>query len=119
MDYQQEKKRKEELKRLHEQNERENIKRKLIKDIERNIKTVMIGAISDMEEGFGVYWGHGEDKEKLDEDQLHDREIWETVRNNILNRGNKLIRASTDQISECIIAGVERYVYNFKFDNND
>ena len=118
MNYQEARKRKEELKKLHEHNEQENAKRKLVKDIEKHIRTVMIGALAQFEVEFGVYWGHGKEKENLDTEEAEDRQRWEKVRTAILNAGNGKIRAAADDISKYTVSPPQ-YNVTFVFDNKE
>lgn len=70
-----------------EQREQKNVeekhsKEKLTKDTIKKIKTTMIGAIASIEEHFEMYF----------EDENF-REIFEELREEILDKGNKQIRA--------------------------
>lgn len=112
--YQNIRRNKEEMQRLTEQNEGENLKRKLSQSIEKHFRTTMIGALADMEKEFGVYWGHGKDKVELTDEELEDRERWEKVRNSILDRGNKEARILLNELSEVNLIK-KKYEVNFKF----
>lgn len=106
-DYQEIKARKEEMKKLKVKADQEASKRKLSKDIERHLRTIMIGALAEFEEEFGVYWAHGKAEEDLNQEELEDRERWKKVRTNILNKGNNKVRASLDEISKYTISPPE------------
>lgn len=66
-------------------------KEKLTKVIETKMKTVMVGAISKVEEKFGYLWSHGSDKD-LDEDELIFKELFDELRSAIFDNGNNQIR---------------------------
>lgn len=113
IDYQKIKERKEELRRLQQFTEEEAAKRKLSKDVEKHLRTIMIAALAEFEEEFGVYWGIGKEENNLDPDEQEDRERWKKVRTNILNKGNNKIRASLEEISKYRISPPE-YKVEFK-----
>ena len=115
MNYQDVKRRNDEIKNLNRKNEEEAAKRKLLRDIEKHIRTVMIGALADMEAEFGVYWEHGKDKVELEDEQLEERERWEKVRNSILNRGNNKIRAINDEVNNKYVISNKVFEYTFTF----
>ncbi len=118
IDYQKIKERKEELRRLKQFTEEEAAKRRLSKDVEKHLRTIMIAALAEFEEEFGVYWGIGKDDNQLDPDEQEDRERWKKVRTNILNKGNNKIRASMDEISKYTISPPE-YKVEFNLDNKE
>lgn len=60
----------------------------LEKEIAKKITTTMIGSISDIEEFFGVLWDGQDSKEKVKM-----RQLFEKLREKILDRGNNQIRS--------------------------
>lgn len=59
----------------------------------KRLETTMIGALARFETSFGHLWGHHKDfDEKLSEKELYFDNIWQDLRNNILNHGNNQIR---------------------------
>lgn len=73
-------------------------KERLKKIAAKHTRTAFIGALSDFEEVFGYLWGHGEPEGYLTEQQERFAELWEEVRNSILDRGNKEIRSFAKEI---------------------
>lgn len=69
-------------------------KERFKKIVIRKLKTSFIGAISEFEIAFGQeLWGHGLSSESLTDVQRANKDKWEQVRTNILNKGNTQIRA--------------------------
>ena len=64
---------------------------KLKKNLEKRIRTTMIGAIAAIEEEFGRFWKN-EDGLPWSEDQTKVYEIFQSVRAQILDNGNNQIR---------------------------
>jgi len=75
-------------------------KKRLITNIEKKFKTLMIGALAAFEESFGEVWGHGNWPENPTEEQKIWRDEWEKVRTKILNSGNNQLRAALDEIAQ-------------------
>ena len=71
-----------------------------IRQLIKSIDTTMIGALSKFENVFGYLWGHykGPDEQLTDQEMYFDN-MWQDVRNNILNHGNKQKRVLQDKIS--------------------
>ena len=65
----------------------------LFKASKKKIQTTMIGALSTVEEHFGVLWGFELPEENLTPEQKHVKSIFEDVRAKILDRGNTQIRS--------------------------
>lgn len=88
-------------------------KEKLIDDIEKRLKTIMIGSISRFENTFGYLWNHGED---IDTDQ-HEffRRKWDDLRNDLLNHGNNQIRLAVDSMYDFFDNKDNKYKYSYKF----
>lgn len=87
----------------------ENIKALLIK----RFQTTMIGAIFEFEKTFGYLWGqHKTDEEDLTQRELEFNDLWNNVRNKILNNGNNQLRKTIADLSRN-----NNITYNYKFYN--
>lgn len=76
-------------------------KARLIKILEKKLKTSFIGALSQFEEFFGrALWGHGKDDEDRTQDEKEFYEMWQQCRTNILNNGNNQIRAIENELQQ-------------------
>lgn len=78
-------------------------KRNLSSNINKKIKTTMIGSLSKFEEFFGFLWGHGKKEHELTEEERRFRGIWDLARTEVLNNGNNQIRAITEELKHHII----------------
>lgn len=81
-------------------------KARLIRRIETNINTVMIGSLDAMERYFGKLWGQGLSNADKTDEQLEMTELKTRMRNEILNNGNSQKRAA--------IAAIEEYDVEWK-----
>lgn len=81
----------------------------------KRLKTVMIGSLSKMENSLGYLWGqHKNENELLTEQELYFDNVWQDVRNNILNHGNKQMRLLEEELSKILITKpIVRYNYRF------
>jgi hypothetical protein len=88
----------------------------LINLISKKIQTTMIGSLSRFETGFGHLWAHHKKhEEELTDQELYFDNIWQDVRNNILNHGNNQIRLATEDIRKAITNEPSiKYNYTFK-----
>ncbi len=75
-------------------------KLRLLKIIEKKFKTTFIGAISQIEQHFGYLWGHDERNFKLSEEEKEFKQIFDVVRNNILNNGNNQLRSIENELEQ-------------------
>jgi len=66
--------------------------KKLQKEIARKLRTCFIGDLARIEKFFGKYWGHGLSYDKLSPAQQKIYQLYQDLRTDILNAGNKLIR---------------------------
>lgn len=90
-------------------------KQKLRDEIEKKLKTTMIGAISSIEKHLGYLWGFGKNKqEQLTEDEEYFLNIWEEVRQEILDKGNSQKRAILDELPNYVVKW-NRYQYKIMF----
>ncbi len=77
----------------HDSNQR------LKKIIAKKLTTTFICALSEFETSFGYQlWGHGLPEEEITSTQKANKEKWEQVRTNILNKGNTQVRALTAEM---------------------
>ena len=90
-------------------------KRQLLNKMETRFKTIMIGSLSRIEDHLGFLWGDGND-EKLTEKQQNFLDIWESLRNEILNHGNYHLREGLDDIED-FFDTAEKYTYKFILSN--
>jgi hypothetical protein len=77
----------------------------LMYEIEKRIKTTMIGSLAKFEETFGYLW------EENGPDQNMYEDMWEETRNNILNHGNHQIRSAMKDLANYL------HDKNFKYNN--
>ncbi len=85
--------------------------RHLLNKLETRFKTVMIGSLSRIEDRLGFLWGHNKD-EPLTEQQEKFLDIWEDLRNDILNHGNHHSREGLDDVEE-FLQNQDEYTYKF------
>lgn len=81
----------------------------LLYSIQKKFQTTMIGSLARFEEVFGYLWENNHREREMFEDK------WEDVRNNILNNGNKQLRAALNEISEFLGHNPVKTKYNYKF----
>ncbi len=98
---------------LKSQKYNESSKRALIKILETKLKTSFIAPLSHFEENFGFLWGHGKKESELTPDELNYRVLWNSIRTNVLNNGNKQIRDMNNELSLYTVTW-NRYQLNFK-----
>lgn len=92
--------------------------RKILQDIEKRLKTVMIGGLSRFEDSFGYLWNiDGQPRNNQERELLAQ---WEEMRTELLNHGNNQIRAAMDELLEFInYKNKFTNSYNFVFKNED
>ena len=61
------------------------------KILRKKIETTMIGALSSIEDKFGFLWGNGQEEPLTDEQEIM-KDLYNTVRSEILDRGNNQAR---------------------------
>ena len=64
----------------------------LIKAIEKRFQTTMIGSLARIEDHFGFIWGH--DKEMISIEQSDNRNVWQDLREDILDHCNYQMRST-------------------------
>jgi hypothetical protein len=78
----------------------------------KRFQTTMIGALFEFEKAFGYLWGYNKELDNLTPQELKFNDIWEDVRNKILNNGNGQLRKAILDFSNN--NGLQtRYKYNF------
>lgn len=77
----------------------EDSKKRFDKILSTKVNTVMIGAIAAFEENFGFLWGKGKAFEELTKEELEFHELWQNVRNKVLNNGNNQLRALKNELA--------------------
>lgn len=68
--------------------------------METKIRTTFIGALDSIEKHFGRQWGFGLPNEQLSEREMAIAEVWNSLREEILNKGNAQLRAARLEIEE-------------------
>jgi hypothetical protein len=78
----------------------------------KRFQTTMIGALFEFEKYFGHLWGlHKDENQPLTKVEEDYRELWEDVRNQILNNGNNQLRKCLSDLNNTV-------KYNYKFYKN-
>lgn len=85
---------------------------KIIKDTEIRMRTIMIGALSRIEDSLGYLWNHGSEPETNNQKLFADK--WETLRLELLNHGNNQIRLASDDL-RYFFNKQNKYAYNYHF----
>lgn len=96
------KKLREQMKKTNEDKYKFSSKKRLLTNISKKFQTTMIGALSAFEKRFKHIWDR--------DDSL--RRLWEEARTEILDLGNKNLRAAEQEISEYTISW-DRYKTEF------
>lgn len=84
---------------------------------EKKFTTCFMNPICKFEENFGYLWGHNIENGKLTNEQKQLKIIWELVRKDILDNGNRQKRAMNSEIDLHQIS-FTGYRMEFKGDNN-
>ena len=88
----------------------------LMYEMEKRLKTTMIGALAKFEENFGYLW------EENGPDQQMYEDMWEDTRNDILNHGNHQIRSAMKELANHLynqnFKYNQKYHYKFYFKDN-
>ena len=89
----------------------------LMYEIEKRLKTTMIGALAKFEQNFGYLWEEDGPDQRMYED------MWEDTRNSILNQGNHQIRSALKELGEHLFKrGLnfnQKYHYKFYFNKDN
>lgn len=100
---------------LRQENKEKYIYNKIYKKFETTVKTVMIGAIADLEENFGELWGHGKDLNDRTEEELEEYRNFQAARESILDRGNRGIKIFKKELDRCNINDYNERPYKATF----
>lgn len=103
---------------LKSQKYNESSKEQLLKILETKLKTSFIAPLDFFETYFGVLWGHGKPVSELTAEEVKFREIWNEIRNNVLNNGNNQIRAVKNELAQYTVTW-NRYHLNLKVKEQD
>lgn len=82
------------------ENIQKSSKNRLKKIIEKKIMTTLIGSIALVEEYLGEFWGLGVPKEQLTKKEKQFLELWEELRQEMLDHGNHQKRAAMIEIEQ-------------------
>ena len=81
----------------------------------KRLRTTMIGCLSKFENVFGYLWGHYKsNNEPLTDQEIYFDNLWQDVRNNILNHGNKQLRILENEL-DMISRDKPKVKYHYKF----
>lgn len=79
---------------------KQNSKSLLKNSSSKRVKTTMIGALDVFEKYFGYMWGYGKNENELTREEAHNRLVWESARNAILDKGNNQIRLLEEEFGK-------------------
>lgn len=88
--------------------------------MEKRIQTTMIGALARIEKTFGDLWGQNKEG-NLTEEEENFADMWDYLRNDILNYGNNQIRQVKEDFYKYggLIKNQYRYTFNVRKDNRN
>lgn len=102
-----------------EENRQANLERqskdRLVKIIQKKMRTTFIGAVSAVEEVFGHLWGHNGVKSPSKTEQAN-AQLYNEVRGRILDIGNAQLRAIENELMQHTIVW-NRYNYELKMED--
>jgi len=103
-------------KKAHDGRINKDSKDRLKKIASKKCSTCFISALHEFESAFGKeLWGHDSPQEQLTDRQKSNKAIWEQVRKNILDKGNKQSRALNMEID---LHDIRFEGYNMQFGGN-
>lgn len=81
----------------------------------KKLETTMIGCLARFENTFGYLWAHHKSHNSdLTDNEIYFDNLWQDVRNNILNHGNNQIRALTNELNKFLQDELQpKYHYKF------
>ncbi len=88
-----------------------NDKQQLLYDLDKRFKTTMIGSIANFEKGFSHLWENEKDEDR----KKYYYELWQDVRDEILNNGNHQARSAAKLLKSFLYPNQVTQKYNFKF----
>lgn len=89
----------------------------IVNNIQKRFQTAMIGSLARVEDYFGFVWGHDENEEDLTRKQLENSELWEELREEILDHSNYQMRCALNDLKNFLCQNTEtnRYQESIKF----
>jgi hypothetical protein len=95
----------------------------IVQNIQKRFQTAMIGSLARVEDYFGFMWGHDEDEEKLTNKQMENSELWEELREEILDHSNYQMRCAINDLknffNEISNQNTYKETIKFKFNKED
>ena len=88
-------------------------KQRLVNILKTKFKTVFIGAIDEIEKTFGYLWGHGKQYAELNDNEKEWLNIWNSMRERLLTKGNNQIRNMESEMDRHTVIW-NTYNYNLK-----
>ena len=82
--------------------------------LQTRLQTIMIGDVAAIEEMLGSLWGHGKTAQDKTEEELWWLKRWQTLRNRILDNGNKQLRCLLAELNKL---DVSPRMYQWEFKN--
>lgn len=82
----------------------------------KRFQTTMIGALFEFEKSFGYLWGQNKEDNELTDKEIEFGELWDYVRNKVLNNGNNQLRKTLADLEK---ESSVQYNYKFYKTNND
>ena len=88
--------------------------------MEKRIQTTMIGALARIEKTFGELWGQNKEGD-LTEEEENFADMWDYLRNDILNYGNNQIRQVKEDFHKYggLFKNQYRYTFNVRKDDRN
>jgi len=88
--------------------------------MEKRIQTTMIGALARIEKTFGDLWGQNKEGD-LTEEEENFADMWDYLRNDILNYGNNQIRQVKEDFHKYggLFKNQYRYTFNVRKDDRN
>jgi hypothetical protein len=93
-------------------------KHQLTKEIESKITTANIGDISQVEQFFGVLWGHGKPEHELTSLEKEWRQVWEICRKTMLDNGGNQKRLVAQVFSKYTVDYNMQMIQVGSYDND-
>lgn len=98
-DFDRDRERIEQKKAAYKQRRKDEAKDALCVRMTKNMETIMIGALEEIENSFGFLWGHKENRSKTKE-EIEFSEMWQDLRSRILDRSNHKIMQSEKEFDK-------------------
>lgn len=72
----------------------------IIDSIQKRFQTAMIGSLARIEDYLGFVWGHNQDMISIE--QADNRQLWQDLRDDILDHNNYQMRAALNDVKKFI-----------------